>query len=131
MKYFSLIISILFLFSCNPSRRINLRNKSNNNAEVIFKLKEDSAKTSPFFISNSTRVNFNLKNKKPHNWATMSFGLGKWTKASIKNIADDLESFEIKHTKDSMLFNTEDQIAQYLFAKRKGTFKSRIEIILH
>jgi len=61
----------------------------------------------------------------------MSFGLGKWTKASIKNIADDLESFEIKHTKDSMLFNTENQIAQYLFAKRKGTFKSRIEIIVY
>jgi len=131
MKYFSLIISILFLFSCNPSRRINLRNKSNNNAEVIFKLKEDSAKTSPFFISNSTRVDFNLKNKKPQNFASMSFGLGKWTEASIKNIADDLESFEIKHTKDSMLLTTEDQIAKYFFAKRKGTFKSRIEIILH
>jgi hypothetical protein len=131
MKYFCLVISILFLLSCDPSRRINLRNKSNNNAEVIFKLKEDSAKTSPFFISNSTRVDFNLKNKKPQNFASMSFGLGKWTEASIKNIADDLESFEIKHTKDSMLLTTEDQIAKYFFAKRKGTFKSRIEIILH
>ncbi len=131
MKYFCLVISILFLLSCDPSRRINMRNKSNNNAEVIFKLKEDSAKTSPFFISNSTRVDFNLKNKKPQNFASMSFGLGKWTEASIKNIADDLESFEIKHTKDSMLLTTEDQIAKYFFAKRKGTFKSRIEIILH
>ncbi|MDQ3682262.1 MAG: hypothetical protein M3352_04205 [Bacteroidota bacterium] len=108
-----------------------MRNKSNNDAEVIFKLKEDSAKTSPFFISNSTRVDFNLKNKKPQNFASMSFGLGRWTEASIKNIADDLESFEIKHTKDSMLLTTEDQIAKYFFAKRKGTFKSRIEIILH
>lgn len=102
-----------------------------NDAEVIFKLKEDSAKTSPFFISNSTRVNFNLKNKKPQHLASMSFGLGKWTKASIKNIADDLESFEIKHIKDSVLLNTEDQITEYFFAKRKGTFKSRIEITLH
>ena len=131
MKYFCLGISILFLLSCDPSRRINMRNKSNNNAEVIFKLKEDSAKTSPFFISNSTRVDFNLKNKKPQNFASMSFGIGKWTEASIKNIANDLESFEIKHTKDSMLLTTEDQIAKYFFAKRKGTFKSRIEIILH
>ncbi len=131
MRYFCLVISILFLLSCDPSRRINMRNKSNNDAEVIFKLKEDSAKTSPFFISNSTRVDFNLKNKKPQNFASMSFGLGRWTEASIKNIADDLESFEIKHTKDSMLLTTEDQIAKYFFAKRKGTFKSRIEIILH
>ena len=131
MKYFSLIIPVLFLLSCDPSRRINMQNKSNNDAEVIFKLKEDSAKTSPFFISNSVKINFNLKNKKPHHRAAMSFGLGKWTKASIKNIADDLESFEIKHTKDSMLLTAEDQIAKYFFAKRKGTFKSRIEIILH
>ncbi len=128
MKYFTLIISIFFLLSCDPSRRINMLNKTNHDAEIIFKLKEDSAKTSPFFISNSTKINFNLKNEKPQNFASMSFGLGKWTKASIKNIADDLESLEIKHTKDSMLFNSEDQIAQYLFAKRKGTFKSRIDI---
>jgi tRNA U34 2-thiouridine synthase MnmA/TrmU len=106
-------------------------NISNNDAEVVFKLKKDSAKTSPFFISNSTKVHFNLKTKKPHNLATMSFGLGKWTKASIKNIADDLELVEIKHAKDSLLFNTEDQIEGYLFAKRKGTFKSRIEIIIY
>jgi len=128
MRYFFVIIPVLFLLSCDPSRRINMQNKSNNDVEVIFKLKEDSAKTSPFFISNSTKVNFSLKNTKPHNLAAISFGLGKWTKTSIKNIADDLESFEIKHAKDSILLTTEDQIAEYLFAKRKGTFKSRIEI---
>ncbi len=108
-----------------------MQNNSSGDAEIIFKLKEDSAKTSLFFISNSTKLSFNLKNTKPHNLAIMSFGLGKWTKAAKKNIADDLESFEIKHTKESFLFNTEDQIANYLFARRKGTFKSRIEMLIY
>ncbi|HVE60260.1 MAG TPA: hypothetical protein VNA26_00470 [Chitinophagaceae bacterium] len=130
MRYLFFIAAIVFLLSCNPSRRINMRNTGDSVAEVIFKLKEDSAKTSPFFISNSTKVNFNLKNTKPHNSATMSFGLGAWNKTSIKNIVDDLESFEIKHAKDSLLLDTENQIAEYFLTKRKGTFKSRIEIVL-
>jgi len=130
MKCLLLIITTLFLLSCNPSRRINMRNKSNSDAEFIFKIKEDSAKTSLFFISNSTKLNFNLKNTNPYNLAIMSFGLGAWNKTTIKNIADDLESLEIKHPKDSLLLSTEDQIAQYFFARRKGTFKSRIEITL-
>jgi hypothetical protein len=131
MKYFSLLLSVLFFLSCNPMRRINMRNISNEDAEFIFKLKEDSAKTSPLFISTSPKISFNLKNKQPYNRAVVSLGFGKWTEASIKNIADDLESFEIKHAIDSVLLTSEAQIVKYFFDRRKGTFKSRIEILVH
>lgn len=128
MKYWFLLAGMLLLLSCDPLRIIYMQNKTSEEAEFIIKIKEDSAKTSPFFISNTTKVIFNLKINKPYNLVKMSCGIGHWSKATIRDIVDDLESFQVRHAKDSILLSTEDQMAEYFLANRKGVTKEELNL---
>lgn len=124
------VISSTLVISCNPARHINMRNDSHEDAHIIWTMKEDSAKTSPLFISNAVELKFELKPSKPHNEANMSMGVGKWTEERIKSVADDMESLVIVHKNDSVKLNGESAIWNFLQERRKGITKSRIDIVL-
>ncbi len=126
-----LLLNGLAVSGCDPTRHINMKNLSNEECSIIWTLKEDSAKTSPFFISNDLEVKFNLKPVKSHNVANLSIGTGKWTDVMIKSIADDLESLTIVHKNDSLKLETESTISKYLQDRRKGITKTRIDIVLN
>jgi hypothetical protein len=117
--------------SCDPMRRINMKNKSGEDVDIIWTLKEDSAKTSPLFISNDTEVKFHLKNKRPHNEANMSFGIGSWNEAMLKNISDDIESLQINSAKDSVKLSTTADIWKYLADRKRGIGKNKIQIMVN
>jgi hypothetical protein len=105
-----------------------MRNRTNQDASIIWTLKADSAKTSPLFISNSTEVKFDLKPKAPHNKANMSFGMGTWTDGSLIDFVQDLESVVIKTATDSLILNNQQQIQNFLDLRRKGVGKRVIRI---
>lgn len=125
-----LVVSGSLFLSCNPTRHINMINHSNDDAHIIWTMKEDSAKTSPLFISNALELKFDLKATKPHNEANMSMGVGKWTEERIKSVADDMESLVIVHKNDSLKLDGESAIWHYLQERRKGITKTRIDIVL-
>lgn len=131
MKYFLsyLFLCCFLLSSCDPYRRINMRNQSDAEASILFALKKDSSVKSYFSISNDTSLTIKLLPAPPHNLAKMSFGSGKWTEAFIKSVADDLASITILHRNDSTVMNTEDAIWNYLMTHRKGFGKKRLEIV--
>ncbi len=132
MKYILLLLLIIFTMdSCDPMRRINMKNKSGEDVDIIWTLKEDSAKTSPLFISNDTEVKFHLKNKRPHNEANMSFGIGSWNEAMLKNISDDIESLQINSAKDSVKLSTTADIWKYLADRKRGIGKNKIQIMVN
>ena len=104
-----------------------MKNRSGENAEIIWTLKKDSAKTSPLFISSDEEVKFHLKTKRPHNEANMSFGVGSWNDEMLKSLADDLESLNINTNKDSLHLKTTADIWKYLSDRKKGFGKSKIK----
>jgi hypothetical protein len=121
----------LLIASCDPLRRINMKNKSAENASIIWTLKErDSLYKSPFFISNSKITRFDLKPSKPYNEVKMSFGLGSWTRDSLAMITDRLETLEIISGTTKIKIDSSKNIYDYLLARRKGLGKKRIEIVI-
>ncbi|MBD0332116.1 MAG: hypothetical protein ICV66_05630 [Chitinophagaceae bacterium] len=129
MKYI-VFVSIVCFVACDPARRIHMKNKTGDDAEITWQLKDDSAKLNPLFISNSTEVKFQLKPVAPHNEAKMSFGIGSWTRQVLNNFVDDLEFLEIKSKQDSIKLTTEKEIKDYLLAHRRGLGKTLIRIFI-
>ena len=127
MKYLLLILLVLF-FSCDPMRRIDMRNNSSGDAEITWTLKEmDSLYKSPFFLSNSKKIKFKLQQNRPFNEANMSFGSGIWTKSAIDSITNRLDSLEIKTSSGTLKMDAREMNAS-LMANRKGLGKRRIII---
>lgn len=132
MKYTLALLTVVaaLLCSCDPMRRINMKNESAGEAQITWTLKEDSALHSPLFISNDTKVKFKLQNIKPYNEAKLSYGSGSWTEAVIKSLADDLEMLEIATATDTVRMKSEAEIWKYLADRKKGVTKKRIHITL-
>jgi hypothetical protein len=130
MKIFLLIAVVVFVCSCDPMRRINIKNQSKEEAVVIWQLHEDSVLTSPFYTGNEPHVKYQLKQNPPYNIIKIPFGYGRWTTDYIKSIADDVKSLVIIKGSDSSHFNSTAQIWQYLEERKKGFGKKRIEIII-
>jgi dihydroxyacetone kinase-like predicted kinase len=132
MKYMlAVLLSLCLLYSCDPLRRINMKNRSGEDADIIWTLLKDSAKTSLLFISNDEEVKFHLKTNRPKNEANMSFGIGSWTNEMLKSLADDLESLHINTNKDSLHLKTTADIWKYLSDRKKGFGKNKIQITLN
>jgi hypothetical protein len=130
MKTLLLIVSSVFICSCDPMRRINIKNQSNEDAVVIWQIHEDSVLSSPLYIGNETEVEYQLKQNSPYNLVKIPFGYGRWTTDYIKSVADDLKGLMIIKGNDSLHFNSTAQIWQYLEERKKGFGKKRIEIII-
>jgi len=108
-----------------------MENRSGSEAEIIWTLKEaDSLYKSPFFISNSITTKFNLKPDKPYNIVKMSFGIGSWPKAVLASLTERLESLEIKSEKGTIQINSPKEIYSFLYSRRMGIGKRKIEILI-
>ena len=131
MKSALLIASVLLILftSCDPLRRVQMRNHTTGPVEFILQLKEDSALHSPLFINNALMVHFKLLPEKPHHLANLSVGIGSWTHMDITDFADDLEAVIIIKDKDTTHITSSAAIASLLYGKRKGLTKSRIVLI--
>jgi hypothetical protein len=130
MKYLLSLFITLLLLSCDPAKRIQMKNNSGADAEIIWTIKEDSIHKSGFYISNSKELKFALKPSKPYNEVMMTLGIGTWSMEAIKNCADDLESLVIRSSKAEVKLETVDAITEFLLARRKGFGKSKIEILV-
>lgn len=131
MKIYLIIVPFLFVtvISCDPMRRLQMKNESAGEVEFKWKLKEnDSLYLSPFFISNSQKTDFLLKNKKPHNFINMSFGIGAWSEEYLNEMSKKLESLEINSIQDSLKFNSPAEIYNFLLKHRKGIGNRKIMI---
>jgi hypothetical protein len=127
--YFALLFTSI-LVSCDPARRINMRNQSAQDVEIIWTIKEDSIHSSHFFISNSKEFKLELKPNTPSVRINMSFGVGTWTPLVIKNLADDLESMLIRWGEHEIKLDTEEKIGDYLMSRRKGIGRRQIWIVV-
>lgn len=111
-------------------RRINMKNTTGEQAEISWFIKEDSISSSPFFISSSREVNFKMQPAPESKRIKMSFGMGKWTRAEVTNLVDDLDSVVLKWNENIAVLATQEQMEAYLMARRRGLDKSKIHIIL-
>ncbi len=127
-KIFIAIVVVSFTTACNPVRRIDIKNNSGQEAEVVFAIKEDSILNSPFYISNDTELRLPLKTEHPYNLIKMTFGEGPWNDAFLADITDDLESMQITSTTGTITLNTPADIEKFLMARRKGITRRKIKI---
>lgn len=130
MRTILAIITVIILLGCDPMRRINMKNNTGDIAEITWFIKEDSILSSPFFISNSQEVVFELKPERQRNLVKMSFGIGTWSEKEIVNLVDDLDSVVIKWNDKTAVLLPENQLKDYLMARRTGIDKSKINIVL-
>lgn len=131
---YSLVVLVLFSYftiSCSPLRRIDMKNHSGQDVKITWTLKEmDSLGKSPFFMSNSRKVRFELKPNEPYNEVKMSFGIGTWPALELKEITDRLESLEIVYAKGTIYLQSPEEIYSFLYERRKGIGKRKIEIMV-
>lgn len=132
MKYLILVLvfGCSIVISCDPMRRINMTNSTDQKAEIIWHIKEDSIHSSPLFISNTKEMKFELLPDKPGNRIRLSAGVGNWTPAELKNFVDDLDSVIIRHSGGEIKLTSEDAIADYLMKRRKGLDRGKIELAI-
>jgi hypothetical protein len=121
-------IILLMLCSCDPMRRINMKNNTSEKAEITWFIKEDSISSSPFFISSSREVNFKMQPAPGSKRIKMSFGMGKWTQAQVTDLVDDLDSVVLKWKENVAVLASQEQMETYLMSRRRGLDKSKIHI---
>lgn len=131
MKTFTslLLLGIIALFSCDPVRRIDLKNESADTAHVIWTLNEDSLINNPFLISNSKELKFALYSPKREE-IKMSFGAGSWTPTEVNRLVGNLTSLEIISATQRIKIDSLPLLKEFLLARRKGVGGARIEIVI-
>jgi hypothetical protein len=112
-------------------RRVIVKNKSSEPVTIIWTLKEDSALHSPLFINSATEVKFKISNQFPHNQMRLGFGMGNWKNEALKDLADDLESLEIKSAPLNVKLASEEEIKTYLSSNLKGVLRKNITITIN
>ena len=131
MKAVIFIFSVVFIFmSCDPARRINMKNNTGADAEITWVIKEDSLHSSPFFITASKEQKFELKADSPGNAIYMSAGVGTWTPKYLREIVNDLDTVIIRWNDKELKLSSEEEIFGFLLPRRKGVGKDKIEILL-
>lgn len=127
MKIILIFIAGLFLLSCDPMRRIHIENYSDEEAEIIWKIKEDSILCSPLFISDNPEVKF-LLYPMSNKAINMSCGVGEWSVLALGEFADDLESIELKWVGGAIKMTNPDSIHSFLLNRRMGLDHGTISI---
>jgi hypothetical protein len=116
---------------CNPLRMIEMKNRSGQDVEIRWKLKDlDSIYKSDFFISNSENLSFELKPAKPFNEVKMSFGEGTWKPKDLEAVTERLESLRIRSSAGTLELTSSSEIYQFLSHRRKGIGKRKILILI-
>jgi len=129
MKLLLFILTIASLYSCDPARRINMKNTSGHDAEIIWKLKEDSLHSSPFFMNLSKEIRFKLHSKPPYNLVKLSLGEGSWSPMHFKNIIEDVDSLIIYSHHGEVRLG-ENELKPFLWSRRMGLDKGKINIYI-
>lgn len=116
------------LFGCDPTRRIEMKNKSDDTAYVVWRIKEDSIGHNPFNISNNRELKFTLR---PHKKSKvkLSFGHGTWSPSEVEKLIGGLESFELSSRQHKIKIDSLPLLKEYLLARRKG-IGAKIEILV-
>jgi len=125
--YFLLLL-LPCVFSCDPMRRINMKNATGSDVTITFKIKEDSIHKSPFYLSSDKEQKFLLEKGKKNNDIRLSAGIGTWTPKHLRSVVDDLEALEIKWDKGEIKLESEEDIFNYLLQRRQGLGKDKIVI---
>lgn len=122
------MLCTVFLQGCDPSRRIEMKNYSNDTAEVVWKAKTDSIGFNPFNISNSKELRFIIP---PHRNSAvkLSFGVGKWTPAEVEKVIHRLEYFQLTLPSQKLRIDSLAELRDYLLARRRSG-SSVIEIAI-
>ena len=124
-----LILGVVALFSCDPVRRIDMKNLGVDTAHIIWTLNEDSLMNNPFLLSNSKELKFDLyppKRKK----INMSFGPGNWSPKEVQKLVGHLTSLEIISGTQHIKIDSMPRLRDFLLARRKGIGGARIEIVI-
>lgn len=101
-------------------RRISVKNHTDAEARITWKIKEDSIHVSPLYLNNATSVDFVLLHTQPHNKINFSAGVGLWDKKSLSNFVDDLEEVELQWSGGNIKLNSEEKIQNFLQIRRRG-----------
>ncbi len=118
-----------FTWGCDPMRRINMKNRTDEKAEIIWHIMEDSILSSPLYISNSQKVKFELLPGGRSRDIKMSFGMGNWSPRYLKSVIDDLDSVEIRWNNKYAVLRSHEEMYEYLSARRRTPDKSKIQIV--
>jgi len=113
---------------CDPMRRIDMRNATDQEVEITWTIKEDSILVSPFYMSSSKETTFKLLPESPYNRVFMSCGIGTWTPHAIQELTNDLESVVIKHKGGEIKLDSDEEIKNFLFPRRRGFERDKIRI---
>lgn len=129
MKYSLLFLPVLAgcLLSCDPARRIEMKNSSTDTAHIIWRVKKDSIGFSAFNLSNNRELKFMLPPNR-NSEIKMSFGIGVWSPEEVEKLIRRLESLEIKTARQNFKIDSMPQLRNYLLSRRKGSSKIKILI---
>src|SRR5439155_24470188 len=105
--------------SCDPVRRIDMRNETADTVKFIWTLNEDSLMNNPFLISNSKKLEFVLAPPKTK-FIRMSFGQGNWQPKDVQKLVGFLESFQIVSPSQRIKIDSLSQLKDFLLARRRG-----------
>ena len=123
-----IVVAAMLNLSCDPVRRIDIKNSTADSAQFIWTLNEDSLMNNPFLISNSKELKFTLY--PPKNEIKMSFGSGSWTPKEVQKLMGYLTSFEIISPSQRIKIDSLPLLKEFLLARRKGVGGARIEIVV-
>lgn len=129
MKWLLVATALWCTIGCDPARRINMKNASSHDAEIIWLIKEDSVLNSPLFMNHSTEVRFLLKPERPYHLVKLSTGAGNWNPSAFNAIINDFDSLIIK-THQGVIRLGADELKPFLWARRGSVDKSNINIFL-
>ena|SRR5829696_5124737 len=124
-----LFLLLGILWSCHPLRRIDMKNKTSDTAEIIWRLNEDSLMNNPFLLSNSKELRFSLYPPK-RNDIKMSFGAGSWAPKEVEKLVGHLQSLEIISPTQKIKIDSLPLLREFLLARRKGIGGAVIEIVI-
>ena len=123
-----IVVAAMLSVSCDPVRRIDMKNDTADSAQVIWTLNEDSLMNNPFLLSNSKELKFVLY--PPKNEIKMSFGTGSWTPTDVQKLVGNLISLEIISSSQRIKIDSLPLLKEFLLARRKGIGGARIEIVV-
>lgn len=126
---FFLLLVPMFFLSCDPSRRIEMKNNTNDTAEVTWKSIEDSIGFNPFVLNNKKELTFVLPPRK-NSEVKLSFGTGTWSPEEVQKAIHLLEYFQIKSANGTLRIDSLPQLKDYLLSRRQGIGKSKIVIVI-
>jgi hypothetical protein len=127
-QYLTLLcIFVACLCACNPARRIEMKNRTADTAEITWRVKKDSIGFNAFNLSNNRELKFKLL---PYQKSAikMSFGVGVWTPSEVEKVIRGLEWYEVRSAGRQLRIDSLPLLKDYLLSRRKGS--SKIEILI-